>query len=66
MIEIRGVTKYFDKIKALDDVDINIKDGSIYGLVGTNGTGKTTIIKNIMKIQKPDQPFLNSLRHLIL
>ena len=55
MIEIRGVTKYFDKIKALDDVDINIKDGSIYGLVGTNGAGKTTIIKNIMGIQKPEE-----------
>ena len=40
MIEIRGVTKYFDKIKALDDVDINIKDGSIYELVGTNGAEK--------------------------
>lgn len=55
MIEVKGVTKYFNKNKALDGLNINVKDGSIYGLVGTNGAGKTTIIKSIMGIQKPEE-----------
>lgn len=54
MIEVKGVTKYFDNVKALDSLNINVKDGSIYGLVGTNGAGKTTIIKNLMGIYDID------------
>jgi ABC-2 type transport system ATP-binding protein len=48
------VVKKFDGVKALDGLNITVENGSIYGLVGTNGAGKTTIIKNIMGILKPD------------
>ncbi|MCI2062881.1 MAG: ABC transporter ATP-binding protein [Eubacteriaceae bacterium] len=54
MIEVRNVVKKFDGVKALDGLNITVENGSIYGLVGTNGAGKTTIIKNIMGILKPD------------
>ena len=47
MIKISNVDKTFEKFKALDKLDLNVKKGSIYGLVGTNGSGKTTIIKHI-------------------
>lgn len=54
MIQVSNVDKYFDKFKALDDLSIHIKTGSIYGLVGTNGSGKTTIIKHITGVLRPD------------
>ncbi len=52
MIKIENVTKCFDDHKALDNVSLHINKGSVYGLVGPNGSGKTTIIKHIMGIYK--------------
>ena len=54
MIKITGLNKTFDDHKALDDINMNINKGSIYGLVGTNGSGKTTIIKHLTGILKQD------------
>lgn len=54
MIKVVDVNKNFDQFKALVDLNINVNKGSIYGLVGTNGAGKTTIIKHITGIIKPD------------
>lgn len=54
MIQVSNVDKYFDNFKALDSLSINIRTGSIYGLVGTNGSGKTTIIKHITGVLRPD------------
>lgn len=55
MIKVSGVVKNFDeKHRVLDCVDLNVSKGSIYGLVGVNGSGKTTIIKHIMGILKQD------------
>lgn len=55
MIEVRNLHKKFDKTKALDGIDLTINKGSIYGLVGTNGAGKTTIIKHMAGILKQDE-----------
>lgn len=54
MIKITGVDKSFDNFKALTYLDLNVKKGSIYGLVGINGAGKTTIIKHLTGVLKPD------------
>lgn len=54
MIEVQSVDKYFGDVHALDNVTMNIGEGSIYGLVGTNGSGKTTILKHITGVLKPD------------
>ena len=55
MIRVLNADKSFDKKnKALDGLCINVERGSIYGLVGTNGAGKTTIIRSIMGILKLD------------
>lgn len=54
MIKVENAVKTFDGFRALDGLDLNVKKGSIYGLVGNNGAGKTTVIKNIMGIQKLD------------
>ncbi|MBR4173647.1 MAG: ABC transporter ATP-binding protein [Clostridia bacterium] len=52
MIKGISVTKKFDSLVALDNMDIHIKKGSVYGLVGPNGAGKTTFIKALMGIYK--------------
>ncbi|MDR0596828.1 MAG: ABC transporter ATP-binding protein [Clostridiales Family XIII bacterium] len=54
MIEIRGLVKSFDDFHALSGIDMTVKGGSIYGLVGTNGAGKTTILKLIAGVLGSD------------
>ncbi len=55
MIEIQSLTKYFGKILALDDLNLNVKKGELLGLIGPNGAGKTTAIRIISCILKPDR-----------
>ncbi|MEG1930121.1 MAG: ABC transporter ATP-binding protein [Anaerovorax sp.] len=58
MIKIDHINKHFDSFHALSDLSINIKKGSIYGLIGTNGAGKTTVIKHITGVLKPEDGFI--------
>ena len=55
MIKTNELVKCFDDFKALDGISINIKKGSVYGLVGPNGAGKTTLIKTMLGIYKQNQ-----------
>lgn len=54
MINVSSVTKYFDDFKVLSDFSLNVPKGAIYGLIGPNGSGKTTIINHINGVLKPD------------
>ncbi len=54
MIRAKAVVKKFGDYKALDNFEISVEKGSIYGLVGSNGAGKTTIINHLMGALKPD------------
>jgi len=45
VLEMKGITKNFPGVKALDDVSIDLKKGEILGLLGENGAGKSTLIK---------------------
>jgi ABC-2 type transport system ATP-binding protein len=53
LIEIKGVTKKFDDVVAVDSVNLIINDGEFLGLLGPNGAGKTTIIKMLTGLLKP-------------
>ncbi|MEO7156124.1 MAG: ATP-binding cassette domain-containing protein [Vicinamibacterales bacterium] len=53
-IEIRNVTKKFGDHAAVRDLTLDVPDGSIYGFIGPNGSGKTTTIRMIMNILAPD------------
>ena len=55
MIKIRNVHKSFDNFKALDDISIDIKKGTIHGLIGENGAGKTTLIQSLVGIYTIDE-----------
>ena len=55
MIKTNELVKCFDDFKALDGISINIKKGSVYGLVGPNGAGKTTLIKTMLGIYKQNK-----------
>ena len=59
MIEINNVSKSFDRIKAIENVNLSIQKGSIYGLIGSNGAGKTTLIKLLAGIYLQDQGKVN-------
>ena len=56
MIRLENVTKTYNKtVKALDDVSFNVKGGEIVGFIGSNGSGKTTTMKLLTGIIKPDK-----------
>ena len=54
-IEIHNVTKQFGNLVAVNDVSLEVPEGSIYGFIGPNGSGKTTTIRMIMNILVPDR-----------
>lgn len=47
IVKVENVTKYFKQEKVLDDVNMNLETGHIYGIVGKNGAGKTVLFKII-------------------
>ena len=55
MIEAVNVSKQFDGMKAVDQVSVAIRDGNVFGLVGTNGAGKSTFLRMLAGILKQDQ-----------
>lgn len=55
MIEAVNLTKKFDDILAVDHINAQIKDGSVFGLIGTNGAGKSTFLRMAAGILKPDE-----------
>jgi len=62
-IELRGVTKTFGSLTAVDRLDLAIPRGALYGFIGPNGAGKTTAIRMIMSILLPDAGELRVLGH---
>lgn len=55
MIEIKDVTKAYEGIKAVDHVSVEIKESTVFGLIGTNGAGKSTILRMVAGVLKPQQ-----------
>ena len=54
MIKISSLIKKYGDFKALNNVNLEISNGSVYGLVGINGAGKSTLLRTIAGIYKPD------------
>jgi len=62
-IDVRGVTKTFGALTAVERLDLTIPRGALYGFIGPNGAGKTTTIRMIMSILLPDAGELRVLGH---
>ena len=60
-IEIRGVTKTYGAKTAVDALDLEVREGGLYGFIGPNGAGKSTTIRLIMSIIFPDRGTLRVL-----
>ena len=54
MIEIKRLTKAYDKAPVLRDVNLAVPDKSVFGLVGINGAGKSTLLRLISGVLKAD------------
>jgi len=53
-LEVRGLTKRYGGLVAVNGVDLEIRPGEILGLIGPNGSGKSTVMKLVMGIERPD------------
>lgn len=54
MIEVRNISKSFDRLRVLDDVSLAINDGEFLSIVGPSGAGKTTLLQIIGSLEAPD------------
>ncbi len=54
MIEVKELSKNFDRIKAIDNISARIEEGHVFGLIGTNGAGKSTFMRMLSGVLKPD------------
>jgi len=55
ILEIKGVTKSFGGVKAVDDVSVKVEKNTLLGIIGPNGSGKTTLVNIITGFIKPDK-----------
>ena len=60
-IEVKNLVKSYGKVKAVDDISFSIEKGKICGILGPNGSGKTTTIKSICNLIIPDKGTINLL-----
>ncbi|MBI5029094.1 MAG: sugar ABC transporter ATP-binding protein [Chloroflexi bacterium] len=55
LLSMKGITKSFPGVLALEDVDFTLRKGEVHALVGENGAGKSTLIKVLTGVEQPDQ-----------
>jgi methyl-galactoside transport system ATP-binding protein len=54
VLEVRGISKSFPGVKALDNVSLKVRRGTVHALMGENGAGKSTLMKCLFGIYRPD------------
>ncbi|MEC4017856.1 ATP-binding cassette domain-containing protein [Streptomyces sp. H27-D2] len=53
-VEVRGLVKHYGETKALDGVDLDVREGTVLGVLGPNGAGKTTLVRVLSTLVQPD------------
>jgi ABC-2 type transport system ATP-binding protein len=59
IIEVRGLTKRFKGLTAVDNLDLNVNRGDVFGFLGPNGAGKSTTIRMLLSLIKPTDGAIN-------
>ncbi len=54
MLELRGLTRRYGEVVALDDLSFSVREGQMFGFVGPNGAGKTTAMRIVLGVLEPD------------
>jgi ABC-type multidrug transport system ATPase subunit len=54
-ISISGISKRFGQVQALNNINLEIKPGIVFALLGPNGSGKTTLVRILTTLLRPDQ-----------
>ncbi|KAF0213760.1 MAG: ABC transporter ATP-binding, partial [Ignavibacteria bacterium] len=54
VIEVRGLTKRFKSLTAVNNLDLNVYRGDVFGFLGPNGAGKSTTIRMLLSLIKPN------------
>ena len=54
ILRMKGISKSFSGVKVLDDVEFNVRSGTVHSLMGENGAGKSTLIKIMTGAHQPD------------
>src|ERR1044071_4178159 len=52
-VEVRGLTKHYGRLVAVDSVDLTVERGDVYGYLGPNGAGKTTSLRMMLGLIRP-------------
>src|SRR5690625_4282479 len=55
ILRMEGITKEFPGVKALDNVNLSVRKGTVHALMGENGAGKSTLMKILMGLYSPDK-----------
>ncbi|POX40592.1 DrrA-related ABC transporter ATP-binding protein [Streptomyces sp. Ru73] len=53
-VQVRGLVKHFGDVKAVDGVDLDVREGTVMGVLGPNGAGKTTLVRCLSTLLVPD------------
>ena len=52
-IRLRGLSKHFGSLRAVDGLDLEVQAGEIFGFLGPNGAGKSTTIRMLLDLRRP-------------
>jgi ABC-2 type transport system ATP-binding protein len=62
-VTVRGLTKRYGRLHAVDQLDLDVPEGGVFGLVGPNGAGKTTTMLAVVTLLEPDEGTIAVLGH---